>query len=1012
MSRVDSQHWQQVKELFEAALEQPVSERSQFLDRACGSDGLLRDEVESLLRSHDEAGSFLETPAVASAAESLISKQSKLSVGQKVKHYEILALIGEGGMGEVYLAKDTILGRQVAVKLLPEYLSRDPDRLRRFKQEARTASTLSHPNVCVIHEIGESSDGRPFIAMEYIEGITLRQRMNDRRMKLGDALDFAIQVADALTAAHEAGIIHRDIKPENIMIRRDGYLKVLDFGLAKLTGRVKPVTDTTMSTLLAHSTPGMVMGTTGYMSPEQARGVPVDMRTDIWSLGVILYEMVSGQPPFAGATPTDVVVAIIESDQPPLAEHVPEVPVELERIVRKALRKSADERYQIVKEMAIDLRSLRRDMELDLQLERSVAPSRTGAGGATAVQYGKVATGKDRILDTAELEDSRLTTARETSRIGSWPIRIGLIVLGTLLLAGAAFGIYKIFQRTETKAAPFQRINVSKLTTSGTALFASISPDGKYVAYVRSEGGKQSLWLRQVESAGQLEIVPPTEGLYYGLLFSPEGNFIYYGYAPNSDSAVDIYKVPVLGMGANPVKVNPRDGPAKLSHDGKRIAFVRHDHEKRTDSIVVANADGSNEQTLVSQKWPDQFVWDWVTTPVWTPDDQRLNLPLVKSDSRGFYVTIYEVRVSDRAENTIALSPQRFEQPGQLHLLSDASGVIMSAKAQGASFSQIWYLGRDGSAKTITNDLSDYRGVTLTANSKSFITIQTQTLSNIWLAPKDDTTHAAQITSGVGRYFDLSWASDGKILYASDASGSADIFEMATNGGAVKQLTSGMNRNYAPDVSPDNRFIVLHSNRSGIFQIWRMDRDGSNPVQLTTGNSESNWPQFSADSRSVIYQHFESGVSGTLWRVPVEGGPPQKIVEGFAVRPALSPDGKWLGFWHNEGQANARWRLGVMALEGERQVKFFDVSPTVQVQWDTMVRWGSDSRSLTYLDHRRGIDNLWAQSIDGGPPKQLTNFTESAIFSFDWSREGQLVASRGVLTTDVVLISDADSSSR
>ena len=1006
MSKVDSQHWQQVKELFEAALERPVSERSQFLDRTCGSDDSLRGEVESLLRSYDKAGSFLETPAVASAAESFIDKQNKLSIGQRVKHYEILALIGEGGMGEVYLAKDTILGRQVALKLLPEYLSRDPDRLRRFKQEARTASTLSHPNVCVIHEIGETSDGRPFIAMEYIEGITLRQRMNDRRMKLGDALDIAIQVADALTAAHDAGIIHRDIKPENIMIRRDGYLKVLDFGLAKLTDRVKPVTDTTVPTLLAHSTPGMVMGTTGYMSPEQARGVPVDMRTDIWSLGVVLYEMVAGQPPFVGATPTDVVVAVVEREQAPLAEHAPEVPTELERIVRKALRKNADERYQIVKEMAIDLRSLRREMELNLQLDRSVAPNRADIGGATT-QYGKAATGKDRILDTTELEGSRLTSPRETSRIGSWSMRIGLIALAGLVLAGVAFGIYKVFKRTETKAAPFQKINVSKLTTSGTALFASISPDGKYVAYVRSEGGKQSLWLRQVESAGQLEIVPPTEGLYYGLLFSPEGNFIYYGYAQTSDTVVDIYKVPVLGMGATAVKVNPKDAPARLSHDGKRVAFVRHDHANRSDSIVIANADGSNEQTLAAQKWPDQFVWDWVTTPVWTPDDQSVNLPLVKSDARGFYLSIYEVRISDRAENTIPLSPQRFEQPGQLHLLSDASGIIMSAKAQGASFSQIWYLGRDGSAKTITNDLSDYRGITLTANSKSFITIQTQTLSNIWLAPKDDNTHASQITSGVGRYFDLCWAPDGKILYASDASGSADIFEMPADGGAVKQLTSGMNRNYAPDVSPDNRFIVLHSNRSGIFQIWRMDRDGSNPVQLTTGNAESNWPQFSADSRSVIYQHFESGVSGTLWRVPVEGGPPQKIVEGFAVRPALSPDGKWLAFWHNDGQTGSRWRLGVVALEGDKQVKFLDVAPTVQVQWDTMLRWAPDSRNLTFVDHRRGIDNLWAQSIDGGPAKQLTNFTDSTIFSYDWSREGQLVTSRGMITTDVVLITDA-----
>ncbi|HET6892871.1 MAG TPA: hypothetical protein VFH31_17330, partial [Pyrinomonadaceae bacterium] len=243
--------------------------------------------------------------------------------------------------------------------------------------------------------------------------------------------------------------------------------------------------------------------------------------------------------------------------------------------------------------------------------------------------------------------------------------------------------------------------------------------------------------------------------------------------------------------------------------------------------------------------------------------------------------------------------------------------------------------------------------------------------------------------------------------YASDASGSADIFEMSLNGGGVKQLTSGMNRNYAPAVSPDNRFIALHSNRSGIFQIWRMDRDGSKPIQLTTGNSESNWPQFSADSKSVFYQHFESGVSGTLWRVPIEGGPPAKMSEGFAIRPVLSPDGKWVAYWYNDGKDNSRWRLAVMQLDGEKRLKTFEVSPTVLVQWDTMLRWAPDSRSLTYVDHRRGIDNLWAQSIDGGSPKQLTNFTDSSIFSHDWSREGQLVASRGMITTDVVLITDA-----
>src|ERR1051325_727682 len=281
MSDTDPQRWQRVKEIFEGALERHGAEREAFLDRVCDGEAEVREEVESLLRSYEVAGSFMEAPAVTHAAF-----EQKLTAGQRVKHYQIVNLIGEGGMGEVYLANDTILGRQVALKVLPAFVSKDPERLRRFTQEARAASRLTHPNVCVVHEIGETDDGRPFIAMEYVEGVTLRQRMRERVLKLGDVLDIAIQIADALTAAHEAGIVHRDIKPENIVIRSEGYVKILDFGLAKLTERYKGVSHMTMSTLLFDSSPGTVIGTAAYMSPEQARGVGVDERTDVWGLGV------------------------------------------------------------------------------------------------------------------------------------------------------------------------------------------------------------------------------------------------------------------------------------------------------------------------------------------------------------------------------------------------------------------------------------------------------------------------------------------------------------------------------------------------------------------------------------------------------------------------------------------------------------------------------------------------------------------------------------------------------
>jgi len=1008
MSEAHKKHWQQVKDVFEGALGRQGGDREAFLDSACSNNAALRHEVESLLRSHGQAGSFMEAPAVALAAESLIGEQKKLLVGQTVKHYQVVAPIGEGGMGEVYLAKDTTLGRRVALKVLPEYVVRDPDRLRRFKQEARSASTLNHPNVCVIHEIGETEDGRPFIAMEHIEGVTLRRRMNERALKLGDALDIAIQVADALTAAHEARIVHRDIKPENIMIRRDGYVKVFDFGLAKLTEQRQHSDNATMSTLLVNSSPGTVMGTAAYMSPEQARGVSVDERTDIWSLGVVLYEMAAGRPPFSGQTPTDVVIAVVEKDPPALSHYFGDAPAELERIVRKALRKDPDQRYQIVKEMAIDLRSLRKDLEADSQLDRSLAPASLAATRTVSGGRARAATGTDHAANTDQLQALRVTTVGTSlSHRRRWPVRLGFLALVVALIAAGGLAIYK-FTRPEPVRARFQRISVTKLTTNGNALFASISPDGKYVAYIKSEGGRQSLWLRQVSSAGNLEVVPPRDGQYLGLAFSPDGDSIYYGYTSSSgNDSGEIFKVPVLGTGAPPVKVNPEEGPSSKSHDGKRLAFLRHSRANQADTLVVANVDGSNEQTIATRKWPERFILDWSTSPAWTSDDQSLDLPQVNSDANGFFASIYEIRLADRAEKTINLSPQRFEQPNQVSLLSDTSALLLSARAQGASFEQIWYLGREGSARSLTNDLSDYRNVYLTADSKSLVTTQTQTLTNIWLAPRGDTAQATQVTSGLGRYFDLSWAPDGMIVYASDASGSADIYEIAANGANLRQLTSNMKRNYAPQVSPDNRFIVLHSNRSSVFQIWRMDRDGSNPVQLTFGNSESHWPQFTTDGKFVIYQHYETGVASTLWRVPIEGGTPVKVTDGFAARPAVSPDGQWLGFWHNDGQTNSRWKLGLFSLESGTLLKTFEVAPTVQVNWNSMVRWSGDGRSLTYVDNNAGIENVWAQPIDGGPAKQLTNFVDNRILSFDWSRDGNLITSRGVVTSDVVLITDA-----
>jgi serine/threonine protein kinase/TolB-like protein/Tfp pilus assembly protein PilF len=383
-----SEQWQQLDNLFHSALEREPEERSAFLDAACGGNESLRQQVEVLIAAHEKSGSFIERPAFEVEAQSVADDQDELAMGQTIGHYKIISTLGVGGMGEVYLAQDTRLGRMIALKLLPVNFTRDLDRVRRFQQEARAASALNHPNIVVIHEVGHVDD-RYFIASEFIDGETLRQHIRGhaspaggngnpsagKPLKILDILNIGIQTADALAAAHEAGIVHRDVKPENIMMRRrDGYVKVLDFGLAKLT-EDSSVTDPEAPTRAQVKTgAGVVMGTANYMSPEQARGERVDARTDIWGLGVVLYEMVAGCAPFESPTPSEVIALILEREPAPLARYAREVAPELERIVSKALTKNREERYQTAKDLLVDLRRLKQKLEVEGEIERTAAP--------------------------------------------------------------------------------------------------------------------------------------------------------------------------------------------------------------------------------------------------------------------------------------------------------------------------------------------------------------------------------------------------------------------------------------------------------------------------------------------------------------------------------------------------------------------------------------------------------------------------------------------------------------
>src|SRR5437867_2195245 len=503
------ERWQQVKQIFQSALERNPAERSAFLNQACADDPALRSEVESLISSHDQAGDSIEAMAVEAATEMLASDPAGPIVGKQIGHYQVLSRIGRGGMGEVFLAHDTSLGRKVALKLLRSDFTRIEERLRRFQQEARAASALNHPNILTIHEIGHDGSLH-FMATEYVEGETLRQHLSRARITVGQTLDVAVQVASALAAAHQAGIIHRDIKPENTMLRTDGNVKVLDFGLAKLTD---PKTiDTAAPTLpQVETAPGVVMGTFSYMSPEQARGLTVDARTDIWSLGVMIYEMAAGRQPFEGETASDVLSLILQKEPLPLAHSWPEVPAELERIVRKALRKDREERYQTIKDLLIDLRNLRKELELSAEMERSAPPI-----SVSAMSSGQSAAATAHSASSAEYIVTEIKQHK----------RAAALILGIIFVS--AVGFYLLSRRSPaTKEASLRNATFTQLTDqSGPEYFPSLSPDGKSFVYAGHASGNWDIYLQRVGGKNPINLTKdsPADDTHPG--FSPDGERI------------------------------------------------------------------------------------------------------------------------------------------------------------------------------------------------------------------------------------------------------------------------------------------------------------------------------------------------------------------------------------------------------------------------------------------------------------------------------------------------------
>jgi eukaryotic-like serine/threonine-protein kinase len=934
-----------------------------------------------------------------------------IEAGRRIGRYEINSLIGTGGMGEVYRALDTELQRPVAIKFLSPDFTHDEKLMQRFIQEARAASALNHPNIITVHEIGRLSDEENaprFFVTELIDGTTLREQMTVTKMKLDEVLDISIQIASALIAAHAAGLAHRDIKPENIMVRRDGYIKVLDFGLAKPTQR-RDVDTEAATKRIVNTNPGTVMGTVGYMSPEQALGKDVDARTDIWSLGCVLYEMVTGHQPFEGATASHVIVSILEKEPPPLSLSVQGVPEALELLVSEALTKDREERCQTAKELHSKLRRLKQRMDAGVELERSVPP--TWSGGHDQVRapvhlsYGGQATATAQTRTTArsgEVGAGNVIKVSSTEYTLAQAKRhklatIFALILGSLVIAGLAFGIYKFINRGQ-RVASLQPPKITRLTSNGKSSNAAMSPDGKYIAHVFTDAGKQSLLLRQSATTITRELVPPTDGYFLGETFSRDGTFLYFVKGEKGSNVRTLYQVSVLG-GESRKLVYDIDSPVTFSPDGKRFAFLRGSLKDNDIAIIVADTDGTNEERLAVHKHPVNL-----DNVAWSPDGKSITYSLSGNDEQGYYVNVDEVLLENKTERKI--SADRWRAISSIAWLADGSGLLATARDRASipgSPVQIWHIAYpNGEARKITNDVNDYVSVSPSADSRSMVAVLGNDTANVWVLPNGDVNRAKQITnSNQAGNEGLAWTPDGKIVYMSIERENRDLWIMNADGTNQKQLTFEPSADMMPSVSSDGRYIIFISNRGAGWGIWRMNADGSNQIELAKNAEESSYPQCVPNSQWVIYTAGADG-QRVLWKVPIEGGAPAKVTNKASFSNAASPDGKQVAYFYRAPEINAPLQIEVINFDDGSAVKTLDVSLNA-----SYLRWSPNGRALNYVEVNDGAANIFSLPLDGGKPTQLTNWKTDQFLKYAWSSDGkQLAVTRGTFTNDLVLIED------
>lgn len=875
-----TERWKRIEEVYYSVLACPSAHRAAVLDEACSDDHEMRREVESLMRAGEQAGSFL-SPADLEACFAELAAEPKL-VGSTFGHYQILSAVGAGAMGEVYLARDTRLDREVALKILPARFTRDAGRVARFRREAKATSGLNHPNIITIYDIGEVGETL-FIAAEFIEGVTLRKRLATGKMEVKEILGIAVQCTVALDAAHRAGILHRDIKPENIMVRPDGVVKVVDFGLARVLKEADGFG-------LESTQAGALIGTPRYMSPEQARGEKLDARTDIFSLGAVFYELAAGVPAFPGATIAEVFAALLGSTPRPLSTHVPGIPKDFDVIVSKALQKDPTGRYQEMQELDAGLQELRQRVQND----------------AAPMVHAK--------RDTGQVVDRRRTRR----------VRLGVLIATVTMILGLALAWYgRMARQGSPREGP--TLSAVPLTSfAGSKDFASFSPDGSRIAFSWNggEGGsggkpERNIYTKTIgpedpvrlTSAAQDERLPvwspdgrtiafcraftsePTQRQYaiyvvpvnggqerkvteggLGVSWSPDGKTLAVAGLESESNGIVLLS---LATGERRRLTSPRpyfDTLPAFSHDGQWIVFTR-DFGFSAQEIFVVPAAGGDPVQLTFDRKPTYGA-------AWTADGREI----VFASNRGTGgESLWRIPAKggtpQRLSSTLAgafypaISSQgnrlayteSFKDTNIYSYTGAANGLGSKDKAIPTRFT-----GPNGLILSSRRD--DSPSISPNGEQIAFASNRTGN-EEIWVCDRKG-GHLVRLTffNGPGTGTPR-WSPDGHWLsFDSLAAGNPNIYVIDSHGGAPRRLTAGTSANFMASWSPDGKWIYFKSDRSGSDQIWKIPATGGAPIQLTKGGGSE---AFASLDGQVVY--FTKHAWGSIWTVPADGGPEKAL---------------------------------------------------------------------------------------------------------------------------------------